>query len=927
MNEPTASTPQKHLPLQLIMLFNAAVLVIVILVSGIISYLDIQFGRQLSKESLYHAENTSDILAQLVDEQLPTKGYLHHIEIVLLECQNELDLLLQNEGAATERLQTACSDLEAAVNQLVLNWDWEGRKGALEALQTAVQNTVNTLEKLKESPVEASGERVYLIAQSLSNLELIHAETNRIEQRLNQLSEQTAQAILASNRRTTANAGTLSDLIVTFEQRYIITILIVIAIVMIFQLAFFIILRERLGSLIQITAKISGSGRLSERVNWVSRDEIGTLAQSFNRMLDRLEAAQNEISANEAYLDDIFQSMLNALIVINPDKTIRTVNQSLLILLGYSESELIHQPIDIIFPDHPSHLCPEGWILKSDQRHIIDGEEFVFLSKAGMKVPVLLSCSIVHDAKQINRGVVCVAQDISQLKQMQQERIKLEEQLRQSQKMEAIGTLAGGIAHDFNNILSTMQGFTWLLLADKEENSEERDYLNEIYTAGERAAGLIQQILTFSRTDSQDRQALKLSPLVKEALRFMRATIPTSIEIKQEIDPDCASVLANATQIHQIIINLCTNALHAMKNRHGTLTVILDELDSTIEHEIFQEFPDGRFVRIAVSDTGHGISPAIRNRIFEPFFTTKEVSEGTGLGLAVVHGIVKNHNGRIFVQSIENKGATFEIFLPVIEESERQTEDSDEMVPSTGNEHILIVEDEPSLARFFQIALSQLGYRVSHERNGEDALQFFKSCSETIDVVFTDQAMPTMTGIQLCQELKRVMPEIVVILATGYRGENLKEQAQQAGVNYFMEKPITIAALTQAIRHLVKGKAFSSQSVEEKQDQAEQSNSVLLDHTENIIYTNESFRDIVPLFLEERLKEIEQIKEALQRADYEEIYALGHKMQGASEAFGFTSVSEIGRKLKQSALKGENKAIQDQMHALNTYLDALRQEL
>ncbi len=918
--------PQIHLPLQWIMLFNVVLLVIVIFIGGIFSYLDIQSGRKISTDNLAHTEATTSLISGLVEHQIPIKKYLNEIKILIAETRNHLDnFLLDNRGDLI-MLETLFTAINTAYEKLRAAWHFNQSEKNLVELQTQIDLARSAIAEMKNIRSAGNGELTYLTAELFSSIEMIKQKVGQVEKSMDDFSEETVRQILSSTHQSTENAGILSELIETYQRRYFITLLVVVAIVIVFQTAFFVILRERLGSVIQIAAKISTDGNISDRVNWISKDEIGTLAQSFNQMLDRLESAHNENLANQSYLDDIFHSMLNALVVVNPDKTIRTVNQSLLSLLEYQEPELVGQHIDLFFPSHPSYLCSKEYLESTDQSYIVHGEEYTFIANGGKKIPVLLSCSVIRDFSHKNRGVVCVAQDISQLKQMEVDRQRLEDQLRQSQKMEAIGTLAGGIAHDFNNILSTMQGFTWLLLADKDEDSEERSYLNEIYAAGERAAGLIQQILTFSRTDSQEKKPLKLSPLVKEAIRFMRAAIPKSIEIRQQIITDSKAVQANATQIHQIIINLCTNALHAMKDEQGVLSVSLDQVNESHNHELSQEFPDQEFIRITISDTGHGISPKIKGRIFEPFFTTKEIGEGTGLGLSVVHGIIKNHDGRIFVHSERNKGTTFVIYLPVIEALGPDEVMEENYKPAKGQERILIVEDEPSLSRFNEIALKQLGYQVALANSGDAALEYFKNHINSVDLVYTDQAMPNMSGIQLSQELLRLDPDLPIILATGFKGDNLKNQAEATGIRYFLEKPVNIGKLTNIIRDIFDPLLLKSLSYE---DDALSKNTIeknLLDNAEDIIHKNEEFRDIIPLFLDERQKEVSLVLEAVEKADYEMIYSLGHKMQGASEAFGFTTVSEIGMAIKQSAMKGENELIQNRIAELKNYLDQLEND-
>jgi len=918
--------PRKHLSLLMIMVFNVVLLVIIILIGGIFSYIDIQSGRNMSKANLVQTQETMDLLAEIIKKQLPLKKQVSTLRIAIIDFRNILDLFILEENGNLDNLRISFADLQHQSENLEKIWIPDPSVNYVKDLKTQVNSTLTYIDELKGRKSVEFAEQNYLVAELMASVGILIPLMDQIDDYLDSKAENTYAKVLESNRLTTENAGALASLIDIIERQYFTILLIVIGIVIFFQVAFFYILKKRLGSLIRITSMITNSGNLSQRVGWITSDEIGTLTQSFNRMLDRLETAHIEISSNKAYLDDIFHSMLNALVVINPDKTIRTVNQSLLTLLNYKEEELIDLSIEKIFPGHPAHLCPDDFDDLPEQGFLIQGEEHLFLTRDRIIVPVLLSCSVIRDLTGKNPGMVCVAQDISQLKHMERERQKLEDQLQQSQKMEAIGTLAGGIAHDFNNILSTMQGFTWLLLADKAEDSEERDYLNEIYMAGERATSLIQQILTFSRTDKQELKPLKLSPLIKEALRFMRATIPKSVEIKQRIESDCPVVLANATQVHQIIINLCTNALQAMKNEQGSLTITLDLADPTVDHQLTQEFPDDSFVRIKVKDTGHGIHPKIKDRIFDPFFTTKDIGEGTGLGLSVVHGIVENHSGRIFVESDTGVSTTFQIYFPVYEIEDVEDVEEEQYKPTKGNEHILIVEDEPSLAKFYEIALSQLGYRVSCEKNGQSALERFKQNPDTIDIVFTDQAMPLMSGTQLSEELLAIDPDLPIILVTGYKGESLKNKALKIGIRHFLEKPVNIGKLTQIVRDIFDSIFVEADDLEEMVKKPTDSKESYLDNAEDVIHQNEEFKDIIPLFLEERHKEIKLVLEAAEQGNYEEIYSLGHKMQGASEAFGFTTVSKIGMVLKESSMKGDNVLINNKIEELKEYLFQLEKD-
>lgn len=372
------------------------------------------------------------------------------------------------------------------------------------------------------------------------------------------------------------------------------------------------------------------------------------------------------------------------------------------------------------------------------------------------------------------------------------EQRKMEELLRQSQKMEAIGTLAGGIAHDFNNILFAIIGYTDLALLEAEEKTFLHDYLFEVRKAADRATDLVRQILTFGRKQQQDKQPLQISLIIKEVLKLLRASIPTTIEIQQEIVSQ-ASVLADPTQIHQLTMNLCTNGYQAMMANGGVLRVTLREVDfdqATSDGAI--ELLPGRYVLLSVSDSGCGIGKDILPRIFDPYFTTKGVGKGTGLGLAVVHGIVKDHHGRIAVYSELGQGTTFHVYLPVIE-TEAAVK-SDEVVPAAtkAHERVMVVDDESVIRELANQFLSQAGYQVDIFANGQEAWQALSQTPDYWDLLITDQTMPEMTGEQLAVRALEVRPDLPIILCSGY-SVILKDD--YAGRIVYLQKPVGRNAL------------------------------------------------------------------------------------------------------------------------------------
>jgi PAS domain S-box-containing protein len=379
---------------------------------------------------------------------------------------------------------------------------------------------------------------------------------------------------------------------------------------------------------------------------------------------------------------------------------------------------------------------------------------------------------------------------------------QLEQQLRQAQKMEAIGTLAGGIAHDFNNILGAIIGYTELSLSCISPEERTRDFLNNVLKAADRAKNLVQQILTFSRQHELERKAVRVTLIVKEALHLLRSSLPATIEIRKHICDAQCMVFADPTQIHQVLMNLCTNAAHAMREKGGVLSVSLEEVVMSADDTMDGKLKAGHYLRLNVVDTGKGIPPAIKERIFEPYFTTKSADEGTGLGLAMVHGIIRGLNGHIEVESEVGTGTTFTAYLPVIKQENVLSSDSLDAIP-TGNEKIMFLDDEESLADLGKQMLEQLGYRVVARTSSEEALATFKQDPCWFDLVISDQTMPRMTGKDLAQELVKIRKDIPIIICSGFSEIISQEQAASIGIAAFVMKPLVKKDLATIVRNVL----------------------------------------------------------------------------------------------------------------------------
>ncbi|MDQ1349939.1 MAG: Histidine kinase [Acidobacteriota bacterium] len=394
--------------------------------------------------------------------------------------------------------------------------------------------------------------------------------------------------------------------------------------------------------------------------------------------------------------------------------------------------------------------------------------------------------------------------DITERRKVEEERQKLENQLRQAQKMESIGTLAGGIAHDFNNILSAVIGYTELTLEHATEENNVKFNLERVLSSANRAKEMVKQILAFSRKGEGERRPIRLNEVVEELLTLLRSTLPTTIEIYQDISGSTYPVIANKSEIHRIVMNLCTNAAHAMREEGGILSVSLKEVDLEPTDTNGKNLEPGRYQHLTVSDTGHGMTPEVLSRIFEPYFTTKKEGEGTGMGLSVVHGIIKSCGGDITVYSSPGKGTTVHVFLPCARD--KRVEDTTgqiEEVVRGGNETVLVVDDEPFIAELSKEVLEELGYHVIMKTGGIEALEAFRADPGKFDLVVADQTMPHMTGVQLSREIKKIRPNFPVILCTGFSDAISEDNYKMYGIDAFLMKPILPKELAAAIRKIL----------------------------------------------------------------------------------------------------------------------------
>jgi len=532
--------------------------------------------------------------------------------------------------------------------------------------------------------------------------------------------------------------------------------------------------------------------------------ELTTIKDQLQQEIIERKQAEKALQGSDEKYRAILETIEEGYFEVDLAGNFTFLNDSLCKMLGYSHHKLLDM-------NNQYYTTPEtAKKMYHDFNQVYrTGEpasltDYEIIRSDGMKRIVELSSSLMKNDPNQPIGFHGIVRDISERLQAEEEKKKLETQLQQAQKMEAIGTLAGGIAHDFNNILSLIIGYTELAMGNLPEDSRARANMNKLLKAGDRAKDLVKQILTFSRHTEQEQKPILIHPIVKEVLKLLRSTLPTTIEIRQNISSD-NMVLADPTQIHQVIMNLCTNAYHAMDEKGGVLEVSLVdiELDSEFTAKHLNTYP-GPYLRLTVSDTGHGIEKNGIDRIFEPYYTTKEKSGGTGMGLAVVHGIVKSHAGIITVYSKPGKGSTFNVFLPIIEHAEaaKETEIQPGSIP-TGKEHILFIDDEPAILDIGKGMLERLGYKVEVRTSPIEALAAFKALSDKFDLIISDMTMPKMTGDELAKELMAIRPDIPIILCTGFSEHINEEQAKAIGIRKLVMKPFIMREMAEAVRQVL----------------------------------------------------------------------------------------------------------------------------
>jgi PAS domain S-box-containing protein len=530
--------------------------------------------------------------------------------------------------------------------------------------------------------------------------------------------------------------------------------------------------------------------------DYIRKDNLVRLGQAVKRALKQREIRLEKIAAEKAMIESekryrlVFEKSPLGIVQFDEKGDIIDCNENFATIIGIPKDQLVGLNMLKMMPEGPALDAAKGFLEKGTGQ--FEGKFRTINANEDIYIRAVLGA--ITDNKGIVPGAVGIFEDIS-------EKVRLENHLKRTQQMESIGNLAGGIAHDFNNLLFPIIGLSSMLLDDLPEGSAEHKTIAQILKAGERGRELVKQILAFSRKSDLKKETVQFQIIITEALKLSRSTIPSNIVITDKIQKDCGLINANPSQLNQIVMNLITNAWHALEYSSGTIDVQLHEVD--VKRGLTPEsIPPGRYARLSVSDTGKGIDPSILDKIFEPYFTTKEKDKGTGLGLSMVYGIVKDHLGDIQVHSELGKGTCFSVYLPLRQKKSKKKQSDNIKTESivTGHERILLIDDEKAIVHMVKQMLEKLGYRVTEMTSSLEALEAFKTTPHAFDLIITDMTMPNLTGDQLAKELIAIRPDIPVIISTGFSERLNETQAEQLGIKAFMMKPIARSEMIRTIR-------------------------------------------------------------------------------------------------------------------------------
>ena len=550
---------------------------------------------------------------------------------------------------------------------------------------------------------------------------------------------------------------------------------------------------------LETQSKMVAEGSYKEKIKPDYRELI-SLVDSFNTMSDRIRHREKELKESEEKYRAIFEGAKEGILLVEQQgRQVLFANQAMQQLLGISAKALQNSDLREFSPGDDEDIDKILARLASEKKNAT--QRIPFKNSAGSTRIMETSAAPVTLAG--SAFIAAFFNDITHKLDMEAEKENLERQLLHTQKIEAIGVLAGGIAHDFNNILYPILGYAEMMQEDLPEDNPNYGKVSEIMTAALRARDLVSQILAFSRQSEKQVIPIRLQPIIKETVKLLRSSLPSTITVEMDIEEECGQVIADPTQIHQVIMNLTTNAFHAMQEKGGKLYIELKQTIPSSSLLALLELKHGAYAQLIVKDTGAGIRSEILDKIFDPYFTTKERGKGTGLGLSVVQGIVKNSRGNIRVESHQGKGTCITVFLPIPDEDENQTKQDKPRIDPGGTESILVVDDEESVVNMEKIMLERLGYNVTALTDSHDAFGFFSAWPERFDLIISDMTMPTMTGLELLKKVKSIRPDLPFIICTGFSDQVNQASHQKMNIQGYIEKPIVSSEMASVVRQVL----------------------------------------------------------------------------------------------------------------------------
>jgi len=798
-NRRSTAGDKKYFSIHRIQYMNIATLSVIIIIGVLFLLENLEIIRQSNHQTRLQASEAASRIEHLVRKQLPLRQLVSDQKLAVNQFAKEFELFVLEESGRIEALEKSINQMRSIQDKMEENWIQELPKTPLRNLRGNVNMALGIFEEAAEFERVGFGEMYRLAEDSKSAVNTLIREMAKMEQVMDRAARDAASVVFEHSRIIEQNEIELSELFnkIFFQNNLVLAALFIL--VVLSQLFFFFMLKRRLIKFSRITAEISRDIDLSRRIDLVSDDELGQMATSFNQMLESLD----RMTIRMDYLDNIIQSMVDTVIVVNTDDTIRMANESTLNLLGYQENELTGKPVSLITNKEQQFSILNLQDDASCEEPPVRQVETGYWTKDGLRVPMLFSSAALCDDDGRILGAVLVAQDMTARKKMEQENKMLQAQLQHSLKMESIGTLTGGIAHDFNNILGVIIGNTELALDDIPEWDPAHSNLTAIKSISLKGAAIVKQLLGFSRKTELHLEPIDVVPVIKEALNLLRSTIPTTIGIQPQFRSAASTILADPVQINQIMMNLCINASQAMGRKTGVIEINLENI--TMDDDAARFHPDlssGNYLRLSVSDNGPGIEPKNLDRIFDPYFTTKDVGEGSGMGLSVAQGIVNSFHGSITVHSELGMGSTFNLLFPLITDKPRVEPDKTlDLV--LGNERILLVDDDKSILDVTREILKRLGYRVESQLNPVDAFESFRAKADQFDLLMTDMVMPVMTGAELSQKILEIRPHLPIIICTGHSEMVDEEQAKLLDIDAFVLKPIRMQEIGKIIRDVL----------------------------------------------------------------------------------------------------------------------------